>query len=201
MGLKSGLRIRAWVAIAILIYLLPSQAAIAAVSRHVDTETGLVGWKLQEGGIELELIQRLPDQTRAFFQARGFSAGIADDIATSCVFQTIVRNTSRGKQALPVTISLTQWRIKLKNELRPIKLKEDWDREWPEGQVSSAARIAFRWATFPTEQTFEPGGDYNWGMTSFGLPPGEKFDLHLFWNVEDQSDDVWIRRIECPDDR
>lgn len=184
-----------------LILISTSQAVIAAVSRQVDAETGLVSWKLYAEGLELELIQRLPDQTRAFFQARGFSVAIADNIARSCVLQTIVRNKSEGRYARPVTISLPQWRIKHDSELKPIKLKEEWDQEWPDDLVSPAARIAFRWSTFPTEQTFEPSGDYNWGMISFGLPPGEQFDLHLFWRAGDQLNNAWIPRIECPNDR
>lgn len=60
-----------------------------------------------------------------------------------------------------------------------------------------ASRLAFRWATFPTQQTFEQGGDYNWGMTSFGLPPGTIFDLHVFWMQGSQQKDLWIKSIQC----
>lgn len=173
----------------------------ADVTRQVNAENGLVGWKLQRDGLELELIQRLPDQTRAFFLARGFSAAVADDIGTGCVFQTIARNVSRPPQDLPVAIALAQWRVRHGGELRPVKLKEQWDREWPQDSVSAAARLAFRWATFPTEQTFEPGGDYNWGMTGFDLPPGETFDLQVVWQLGGRRQVAWINNIECPADR
>ncbi len=179
--------------------LLPLMAS-ADVIKEVDSE-GLITWQLLSNGLKLKLVQRLPDQTRAFFQGRGFSADIANKIASSCVFQTIGENISEGEDSGSVSIALDQWLVKYAHAQRPIKLKETWDREWPEGSVSKASRIAFHWAMFPTKQSFEPGGDYGWGMTSFGLPPGAKFDLHVFWKLDGQVKDDWIKHLECAKDR
>ncbi len=178
--------------------LLPS-LAIAAVVRSADEETGLVKWHFTAGDLEIELIQRLPDQTRGFFLARGFSSAVANEIATRCVFQTIVRNRSESPDGKPVTIDLGEWRIVHAGTRRPIRLKEDWMASWPEDRVSQASRLAFRWATLPTTQEFLPG-DYNWGMTAYGLPPGAVFDLNLVWQQDDQTKAGWIRGIECPPD-
>ncbi len=178
----------------------------------VDKTTGLKTWQFIQSGLELQLVQRLPDQTRGFFQGRGFTKQQADEIATQCVFQTIVKNTGLQKTGEPISISLKTWRISLTNPARKhnlvqgIKLKEDWAEEWlaiqdKEKQVKQSARIAFKWATFPSEQTFEPGGDYNWGMISFGLPPGTTFDLLIVWQVGRQSHERWIKNIQCPEDK
>lgn len=180
---------------------LPLTAAKAEQSRSENPETGLVGWTLKRGGMQLELIQRLPDQTRAFFLARGFPVDVADTIGTSCVFQTIVRNTAREAGAKAVTVSLPDWQIRYEGHLRRVKLKEQWEREWPDDRVTPAARLAFRWATFPTEQTFEPGGDYNWGMISFDLPPGAVFDLNVRWQLAGEDYDTWMQGIVCAPDR
>ena len=70
-----------------------------------------------------------------------------------------------------------------------------------EARVEEGHRVAFRWATFPTQQSFEAGGDYNWGMISFGLPPGSVFDLQLVWRQDNIVKTQWIKQIECPADR
>lgn len=164
----------------------------------VDEETNLTGWKLLDAGLELELIQRLPDQTQGFFQARGFSKEIASEIASSCVLQTIARNVSTKTSDDAISISLSDWRVGVEGKIKTIKLKETWDAQWSKDQITMASRLAFRWSTFPTQQTFEPGGDYNWGMTSFALPPGTVFDLHIFWTQGNQQKDRWINSIRCP---
>lgn len=183
----------------------------AQVITNMDESTKLKSWTLVQSGLELQLIQRLPDQTRGFFQGRGFNKQQADDIATQCVLQTIVKNTgAKGadskKNNRAISISLKEWRVKKAGgQIQAIKLKEDWTKQWSaiqdeNLQVKKSAQIAFRWATFPSEQTFEAGGDYNWGMISFGLMPGETFDLHVFWKTELKINDEWIRGIECPED-
>lgn len=188
------------------------------VNTLIDKTTGLKTWQLTQSDLELQLVQRLPDQTRGFFQGRGFNKQQANEIATQCVFQTIVKNTGLKKTGKPISISLKNWRIipqplsiNKSKITQGIKLKEDWANEWlaikdKNKQVKPSARIAFKWATFPSEQTFEPGGDYNWGMISFGLSPGAWFDLHIFWQSNQASEQVqfhdqWIKNIQCPEDK
>lgn len=178
----------------------------ALQQNSVDAETGLLSWKLNQQAFSLELIQRLPDQTRAFFAGRGFSSPVANDIATQCVLQAIGKNISSEDRVQSVSYNLADWRIKSAGSLPPdipqgVKLKEQWDAEWGDDRVAMGARIAFRWATFPTEQAFQAGGDYNWGMISFGLPPGTAFDLQLFWKQDGLSQSAWINQIKCPEDR
>ncbi|MGD2055511.1 MAG: hypothetical protein PVJ15_01795 [Gammaproteobacteria bacterium] len=178
---------------------LISFSAHCGVVLSTDEQTGLAGWHLTENGLEVELVQRLPDQTRAFFLARGFPAAVADEIAVSCIFQTIVRNAGSSTQALPVSVDLALWRILHAGREDGIRLKEAWMNSWPRDKVSEASRLAFRWATFPTRQEFLPG-DYNWGMTAFGLAPGEVFDLKVVWLQGSQARTAWIRDVECAPD-
>jgi len=195
--------------------LLFSQISFAEITKTELAETKLIEWKLVEQNLELKLIQRLPDQTRSFFEARGFSKAITNDIATSCVFQTITRNNSKNKNQT-LHISLKKWRIKTDGKIQPVKLKETWEQQWRDSQVKISSKIAFRWATFPTEQSFEPSGDYNWGMISFGLKPGSVFDLYVEWKTNDQAinnqtnndqtsstqtNSIWINNITCPKNR
>lgn len=183
--------------LSLLFFILFSHLSFAEVSQSIDPETRLIEWKLLDENLELKLIQRLPDQTRSFFEARGFSKTITNNIANSCVFQSITRNTSKNKTQT-IHISLNNWLIKINNKTQPIKLKEMWEKEWQQQHVSTASRLAFRWATFPSKQSFEPSGDYNWGMISFGPKPGKVFDLYIEWKSNNKIKSTWIKNISCP---
>ena len=74
----------------------------------------LRSWDWRQGGVVLQLVQRLPDQTRAFFQARGFSSNTSERIATACVFQTIFRNDGQ----YPLAYDLDDWRVTHRGETR-----------------------------------------------------------------------------------
>ena len=186
----------------------PFYLSASELEKTVDKTLGkdmqLSAWKLSEGNFQLELIQRSPEQTRSFFQGRGFSAKVAEDMATSCVFQTIGRNTEAENKTDSVTVDLSEWRLVAVDNQdkmeKSIKLKEDWNKEWKDANVSTASRIAFRWATYPSEQSFDPGGDFNWGMISMGPKPDTIFDLHVFWKQGDKKHDAWIKKMQCPKD-
>ncbi len=129
--------------------LLPGPVA-AAVERGVDAETGLRSWQWREAGVSLRLVQRLPDQTRAFFEARGFSSAAAERIANACIFQTIFRNDSEQ----PLSYGLDDWRVRQQSTTGKLVTRERWDAAWQEGEASQAARIALRWSLLPTQQRF-----------------------------------------------
>lgn len=170
-------------------------AAQPITDTATDTETGLRSWSWRHQGLSIQLVQRLPDQTRAFFQGRGFSADHADLIARSCVFQTIFRND--GQQ--PVDYGLSNWRVVSGGESLPLRTREVWQPMWQSRQVAQSKQIAFRWSLLPTVQHFEPG-DYNWGMTSYGLPPGSTFDLSLQLDIDGEQVSGRIPSVVCATD-
>lgn len=170
--------------------------AAAEVGRATDPETGLLSWTWREQGVSVELTQRLPDQTRAFFLGRGFAAAAADRIGLACVFQTVFRNDGKST----VEYDLSDWSVLYQGERLPLRTREVWDPEWETQGIEQASRIAFRWALLPTVQRFEPG-DYNWGMTSFGLPPGERFDLMLLVNIGGRPVEGTVAGVICAPDR
>lgn len=173
-------------------------AQVGAQVRHGQDEvTGLAYWHYTGDGISFKLVQRLPDQTRAFFLARGFGPGEADEIARSCVFQTIFRNTDGPGFRGAIDYDLSDWRIRRAGSWQPLRLKEAWDRQWEARGIAQAPRIAFRWSLLPTRQRFDPG-DYNWGMSVYGLPPGSVFDLRLRWVRDSRPYTVVLEDIECP---
>jgi hypothetical protein len=182
-----------------LVVLTGVRAAPQPVASGTDPASGLPYWAYQGGGISVQLVQRLPDQTRAFFMARGFDRDAAEAIALGCVFQTIVRNIDPGPEAQAIEYDVARWRVHVTGRTRPVKIKSQWDREWTARGLSEAARIAFRWSLLPTRQRLEPS-DYNWGMSSFDLPPGQVFDLELVWSREGQQYRGAIEGMRCAPD-
>lgn len=171
----------------------------ASVSHGIDAEADLPYWEVSSPGMTLRLVQRVPDQTRAFFMARGFSAEAVEPVARSCVFQTIFRNTSQPVEPSPVEYNLRDWTVITDRGRLGLKTREDWKRVWEQSEVSGPARIAFEWALFPTHQVYQPG-DYNWGMSIFDLVPGSELDLKVVWHQYGERHEAIIPDMRCAAD-
>ncbi len=168
----------------------PQSNTLAPINPVAGAET----WEWSGGGVSVRLTQILPDQVRGFYQARGFSAADAELLAQQgCLFQTVIRNQSTAE---PVELDLGEWRVATSQGLKPIRLERDWQHEWDARGVSGHAKLAFRWALFPTVQVFSPG-DWNMGMTTYGLPQGARFDLTMKWRVADGRAEGTIRDLRC----
>jgi len=178
--------------------LLPA-VAIAGTVHSTNPGNGLQSWLFSDGDVEIELVQRLPDQTRALFMQHAFSRALVEEFATSCMFQTIIRNSGQSGSGQPVVVDLTAWRMQHAGSTGQIKLKEPWMAAWPEGAADEAARLMFRWGMFPTRQEFLPG-DYNWGLTAYGIPPGSVFDLEVSWQQGGSPGYGKITGIVCTPD-
>lgn len=171
--------------------------AAAAETRHArDPETGIESWEIQEQGVNLSLTQILPDQARAFYQARGFDRDAAEVYASACVFQTVMRNESRA----PIAFHLGDWRMLKGKRAFRLKTEPKWQHEWEQRQLAGPARIAFRWAQFPLQQDFEPG-DWNQGMTTYPLPRGACFDLEFKWRTGGKMQAGILKGVCCAQDR
>ena len=170
-------------------------AAAATTESSTDPETGLVTWQTETAGIQVRLTQISPDQARAFYQARGFSAAAAERYAAECVFMTVVRNIGDA----PIQHRLADWRyVSAGQAPRPIRSKTEWDRLWKRQGVAESARIAFNWAQFPATQTFAPG-DWNQGMTTYSVPPGGPFDLRFVWRAGGKQHSGLLEQVRCAD--
>lgn len=168
-----------------------------AADFSVDADTGLGNWQTESGGIQVRLTQISPDQARAFYQARGFSAAAAERYATQCVFMTVVRNLGDT----PIQHRLADWRYIVAGQApRAIRSKTAWERIWKQMGVSESARIAFTWAQFPTTQTFTPG-DWNQGMTTYSVPRGGQFDLRFVWRTGGKQHSGILEQVRCADEK
>jgi hypothetical protein len=171
----------------------------ASVEHSRDQATGLETWQWHGDGASLTFNQLLPDQSRAYFQGRGFPPEHAEQVALACVFQTIIRN--RADAVVPLEVDLSQWRvIPVQGNPRPPQLQSDWQAQWERRRIVQSARLAFRWSLFPTRQTFQPG-DWNMGMVTFGLTPGEAFDLELTWHEGTEPRRWRLEDMRCAPDQ
>jgi hypothetical protein len=187
-------RVSAAGAFALLLFAQPGAAD--TVSTGIDEDAKLPYWELEAAGMTVRLVQRLPEQSSGFFQARGFSPADAELIARSCVFQTIFKNTSGDPAAGVLQYNLRDWVVNYRGRERAMKTREDWKPVWEQRRVPQEAQIAFEWALLPTRQTYQPG-DYNWGMSMFDLKPGAVFDLKVVWMQHGRKQTALIKDVQC----
>ena len=177
----------------------PPAVQAAAIHSGIDEEAQLPYWEVADKGMSLRLIQRLPDQTRGFFQARGFSETDADLIAMNCVFQTVFKNISASTAKATLEYNLHEWVLHSGDRQGRMKTREDWRTEWDARKAPKSAQLAFEWALLPTRQTYRPG-DFNWGMSVFGLKPGSRFDDDVVWHQYGEKHTVRVKDMECAPD-
>lgn len=179
--------------------LLPAFVEAAAITTGTDEQAKLPYWNYQDEGMSFRFVQRLPDQTRGYFLARGFSSEHAEIIAQGCVFQTIISNISnKGKPAV-ASYQVQDWRVIYQGKDVAMKSRVDWDSQWQQLNVAAPARLAFTWSVLADRQEYQPG-DYNWGMAVFNLAPGSPFSLKLVWQQHGEQRSVIIPGMECAAD-
>ena len=177
-----------------------SVALAANLTTGVDEQAKLPYWQIKQKGMSLRLVQRLPIQTRAFYQARGFNKKHSETIAQSCLFQTVFKNISDQQSITsPLTYDLDDWVITYQGKKQKMKLREEWDEEWQTKKIKTPQRLAFEWGLYPTSQTYKPG-DYNWGLSVFNLKPGSRFNLEIVWWQYGKKYEQVIRNIQCAED-
>jgi hypothetical protein len=180
-----------------IVLLLPP--AHAQLVTGVDETAQLPYWELQDKAIKIRLVQRLPDQTRAYFAGRGFNNEDVRLIAEHCVFQTVFTNTAPAGSQQVIEYDASKWRISYKDSLQSLVLREDWDKIWQQRETKQAQKIAFEWSLLPTRQRYQ-AGDYNWGMTVYKIPHGASFSLKLSWTLNGKPHQASIDNIECAKD-
>lgn len=171
--------------------------AVVSVCAHAQPESENVEiktWETATDGVFLSLTQILPDQARAFYVNRGFPLEATEEYATSCVYMTVLRNdTAKGV----IRFRLADWSVSVAGEERSLVSVSDWLEKLHAYNLNQSALVAFRWAQFPPEQEYQPGGDWNQGMLSAGLPPGARFDLIARWTTANQTFEGVLRDVEC----
>lgn len=190
MQIKSGLT---------LIIILLLSPARADVITGKDELAKLPFWEWRNDYMTLRLVQRLPDQTRAYFSGRGFKPEQVKYIAGHCFFQTVLKNISSADKKRLVQHNIRDWEYHHNGKSFRMRPREDWKPIWQKRQVTQAQIVAYEWSLFPSIQNFE-AGDYNWGMTVFFVPHGSTFDLDIAWKVDGKKETARMKNITCAKD-
>ena len=175
--------------------------AIAQTTHRINKDTGAETWETDTHGVHFSLTQILPEQVRAFYVNRGFTLDQIAEYADSCVFMTVLRNDSATDS---IHFVRSQWQLLVTDEAnkvqtRPLRSVEGWLDQFKQykSRVKKPALIAFRWAQFPPEQVYQPGGDWNQGMLAMGLTAKRKFDLIANWDSNGKNFQAKLEGVQC----
>ena len=163
-------------------------------SSHISSTTGAKTWEIHNEGVHFSLTQLLPEQLRAFYVNRGFSLTQIESYASSCVYMTVLRNDNAPGVIHYIS---NNWKVVFENNSHEMMSIDQWIKRLSAMGVKKSAMIAFRWAQFPAEQEYRPGGDWNQGMLSVGLPPGSQFDISANWNIGEKEYEATLTEVLC----
>ena len=160
----------------------------------IDSATGARTWGIRTHGVSFSLTQILPEQAQAFYVNRGFTLKQIESYTSSCVYMAVLRNDNA-----PGTIHFisNNWSVLIDGKLHPLVSVDNWVQLLTTKNTKKSALVAFRWAQFPPEQEYEPGGDWNQGMLSIGLPPGSQFDVIARWDIDGKAYEAKLQGVRC----
>ena len=171
-----------------------SGLAAASQSSRTDPASGAITWETAAEGVFFSLTQILPDQVRAFYVNRGFTLEQIEDYAVSCVYMTVLRNDSAPGAVHFVS---QDWSVSVDGRRHLLAPVSQWIDRLAAAGAARPALIAFRWAQFPPQQEYKPGGDWNQGMLSIGLPPGSRFDISAHWDIAGKAYRSELTGVRC----
>lgn len=171
-----------------------SSIAQTPQSSNIDSTTGARTWSTHAHGIHFSLTQILPEQAQAFYVNRGFTLKQIEAYTSSCLYMTVLRN-----DAAPGTIHFVSnsWPVRFDGKKHKLLSVDKWLQRLTTNTTKKSALVAFRWAQFPPEQEYEPGGDWNQGMLSIGLPADSEFNIIARWDIEGKIFETELQKVKC----
>ena len=146
----------------------------AKITAQQNEESGLYSWVAESEGFSIELIQLLPDFIRAIYMAHDFPESEVEEIASYCVFGSIIKNTSTRQLDYDVADWYYTDRFGKKHA---VKTKTEWLEQWRK------AGVTFSWTLLPDKGTFYEG-DWQQGFTTIKLPRESEFTLTYKWSLD-----------------
>lgn len=168
---------------AILIQAAAGHAAEDSAWRH----------RAARDGVTLTANPLSVEQRLAFYIARGFPAAAIRPYAQACGFSFGMLNTGTR----PARTLLADWHA-IGADGRRVRLRApaSWDADWALANVSESARLAFRWAQFQAENTFE-AGDWIMGMATLEAPLPGSFRLVAPYHDEQGVHEIVLDKLAC----
>ena len=173
--------------ITLCLLMLNHTASAANISAQKNEDSGLYSWVAESEGFSIELIQLLPDFIRAIYMAHEFPDAEVDEIASYCVFGTIIKNTS--EQQLDYDVATWYYTDK-SGKKHPVKTKTQWLEQWRK------AGVTFSWTLLPDKGTFYQG-DWQQGFTTIKLPRDSEFSLTYKWSINGTEHTDIFEGLRC----
>jgi hypothetical protein len=159
----------------------------ANITAQKNEASGLYSWVAESEGFSIELIQLLPDFVRAIYMAHDFPDAEVDDIASYCVFGTVIKNTSTE----PLDYDVADWYYTdINGKDHRIKTKSEWLEQWRK------AGVTFSWTLLPDKGTFYEG-DWQQGFTTIKLPRESTFSLTYKWSINGTEHSDIFEGLSC----
>ena len=156
--------------------------------------TGATTWKIHVHGVSFSLTQILPEQAQAFYVNRGFTLKQIEPYTSSCIYMSVLRNDNAPGM---IHFISNNWSVFTEGKSQSLVSVDNWVQQLTTKNTKKSALVAFRWAQFPSEQEYEPGGDWNQGMLSVGLPPGSQFDVIARWDIDGKAYEAKLQGARC----
>jgi len=149
-----------------------------------------------QGGVTLTANPLSSVSRVAFYESRGFTTGQVRPYASACAFSFGLQNDS----ARAITTRLRDWHaVGADGRQVGLRLPESWDAEWKKAAVPQPARIAFRWAQFQAENSFEPG-DWIMGMATLEAPLHGNFRIVARYRDTKGDHEIVLDKLACARD-
>ncbi len=128
--------------------------------------------RITREGLDFYLSARTPEQTNAFYSARGLPINAVQEIAKSCFLTVGLHN----RRTDIVWLDLATWRFADANgrEVTRVSLPQ-WTARWKAMQIPLAAQATFGWTQLPETRDMQP--DENVGGNVPVVPPPGEFTL------------------------
>ena len=176
----------------LVVYALLGSAALLA---RADDDTT---WRhrAEQSAVTLTANPLDSESRTAFYGARGFPEATIGPYAQACGFSFGMQNDG----ASTLITRLADWRaIGADGTQVALRLPEAWDMTWAKAGVPEAARIAFRWAQFQTENTFQPG-DWIMGMATLEAPLSGTFRIVARYRDDKGNHEIVLDKLSCAKD-
>lgn len=145
-------------------------------------------------GLAFSASTRTPEQTTAFYAARGFPEAMVREIAATC-FVTVGLQNRRDEV---VWLELDQWRF-TDAAGQPVAriTRPEWNRKWESRQVPLSARATFGWTQLPEARDLQPGEPVG-GNVAVVAPKGS-FSLNArFRTASGKHIEIVVPGLSCP---
>jgi len=135
-----------------------------------------------ERGVRMSVQPRAPQQSLAFYEARGFPPVARERIAAACLVTVSIRNESGGV----VWLEPSRWRLQTAQgrELR-LHGPDWWQGQWDEIGLGAAHRATFGWTQLPASRDLQPHEPVGGNIALD--PPGGPFHLEARFATGDRK--------------